>query len=379
MKNKTLSLICISLIFAILCGCSDNKANTTASTYSEPINANLTEIDIPFALVTKEETGKNPNMYTTCYSDENVLIIANVYDDIYTAESIIPPDIRTKGVYLINYNEKGKYTLFDIESDGVIYSAVPYKDGIIYAEYKTSEDEFISDNTICQWKIAYFDENKHIDIDSGYCKNKLSAEIVLIDEIPIYICENNSKNFTQVSVNKIVDFKIKQIKKFENCETLNLFETNGKYYFTDVHDSSQQKSFFIAGDSEKIYIEQDKPEPCSSFSITENYIVCAVGGEMGNTQIIGIPLNNSEEKKLPQTKQWWRITGSSGKYCTVVDDGFNLYYINIEECKAGQIILPEKIQSVFTTKMFFPAGKDRYIIELESEEIGDKFYVMEFS
>ena len=58
MKNKTLSLICISLIFAILCGCSDNKTDKTASTYSEPINANLKEIDIPFALVTKEETGK---------------------------------------------------------------------------------------------------------------------------------------------------------------------------------------------------------------------------------------------------------------------------------------------------------------------------------
>lgn len=29
---------------------------------------------------------------------------------------------------------------------------------------------------------------------------------------------------------------------------------------------------------------------------------------------------------------------------------------------------------IYTTKMFFPAGKDRYIIELESKEIGDKFY-----
>ena len=67
-------------------------------------------------------------MYTICYSGNDILIVANVYDDITTATEIIYPEIRTNGVYVLNYREASS-KLYDLKSENLIYSAVPYKDG----------------------------------------------------------------------------------------------------------------------------------------------------------------------------------------------------------------------------------------------------------
>ena len=72
-----------------------------------------------------------------------------------------------------------------------------------------------------------------------------------------------------------------------------------------------------------------------------------------------------------------------------VDDGFNLYYIDIEEEKVGQVLIPDEMkyllvdstsvegekEYISSIKSFYPAGKNKFLTEINMEE----FYIMDFN
>ena len=182
-----------------------------------------------------------------------------------TATEIIYPEIKTNGLYLLNLSDDKKYTFYDIKSDGWIYSAVPYKDGIIFAEYTGVPDE-----GGYGWSICYIDGKNKTILDSGCSRTWFTTHLTLLDnKMPIYVCE--------------------------------------------------------------------KIKPC------------------------------------PKTKRWWRMAGSSGKYCTVIDSGFNPYYIDIENSCVGEILLPEEMESGFLVKSFYPIEKDKFILDINYMD----FYIMD--
>lgn len=380
-KIKTMSLCMLLLIGCLLTGCANKGqgADGLPQTYNgEAIQPKLSKINMPFELVVDESRNKSLNMYTVCYSDEDCFLVANVNDNIVTATSITFPDIRTNGVYMVKYDKSNSSTLYDIKSDKLIYSAVPYKEGIVYANSKAVGEEPLGENAFYKWSITYFDGKTQKELDSGYSKHEFAAEITMAGEVPVYCCERvNKEDEIEVSINKIVDLEPENIEILEGFEKDSIIQPNGKSYLIELYDSKNKKTLLVAGDEESVKVKHELEDQINSSSITENYIVASLGGEMGKTTIEGIPLGKSEAKDFSQTKRWWRMVGSGGKYCLVVDDGFNPYYINIEDGLVGEVILSEEMENDpnCLVKYFHPAGKDRYILSINYED----FYIMDLN
>lgn len=368
MKNTVYKLaICTLTIIMILsfAACSDTDADDGAS--SGTINAKLTQITMPFDLEEDSETGKKLNMYTVCYSGKDTIIVANVYDDITTATEVIYPETRTKGVYVLNYREDSS-EFYDLKSENLIYSAVPYKDGIIYAESKIDTQE-----SMYKWNIVYFDGKNHNIIDSGYSTNQIATEVTLIGKTPVYVSEHTEGGLTTVSVKKVVNLKSETIEAVDNARKYSIIETNGDAYFFTLYDCQNEKAKLCAGDEKEVYLQYQLDDALNSCTINENCIVASIGEETGDIKIVGIPLDGSKEKYLQQTKRWWRMTGSSGDYCVAVDDNFNPYYIKISSDVVGEVALPDEMENDILVKSFYPAGKDNYILSINDES----FYIME--
>ncbi len=375
MKNIVCKLvICALTLIMVLafaaCSNTDTDTNTDEGNTSGTINAKLTQITMPFDLEEDSETGKKLKMYTICYSGNDILIVANVYDDITTATEIIYPEIRTNGVYVLNYREASS-KLYDLKSENLIYSAVPYKDGILYAESKFDEEHM--PEPMYKWNVIYFDGKNQHTIDSGYSINQTAAEVTLIGETPVYISEHTAEGITTVSDKKVVDLSSETIESVNNAKMYSIVETNGDAYLFTLYDRQNETSTLCAGDENEMYLQYQLDDVLNSCTINENYIVASIGEETGKTKIVGIPLDGSEEKNMQQIKRWWRMTGSSGEYCVAVDDNFNPYYIKISDNVVGEITLTDEMENDILVKSFYPAGKDNYILAINNES----FYIME--
>ena len=362
------------LTTSILSACSNNEQPQNASGHTAPENSiapELSEINMPYELEKNEETGRYLNSYSICYYDKDCLIVANVFNDTVTATEIIYPEIKTNGLYLLNLSDDKKYTFYDIKSDGWIYSAVPYKDGIIFAEYTGVPDE-----GGYGWSICYIDGKNKTILDSGCSRTWFTTHLTLLDnKMPIYVCEkiNRKQNSVNVQINKIIDFKSENIDTFHNFENLDFLQTNVRVYLACLYEREKETLILLSGDAEGIHIKKEINDSFNSCSITENYIVVSLGHEMGKTSIMVINLDDFQEKNFPQTKRWWRMAGSSVKYCTLIDNGFNPYYIDIENSCVGEILLPEEMESGFLVKSFYPIEKDKFILDINYMD----FYIMD--
>ena len=354
------------MIFAFT-ACSNDDTNEGDE--PETINAKVTQITMPFDLEEDPEPGRKLNMYTVCYSGKDILVVANVYKNFTTPTEVIPPEIRTNGIYVLNYREDSS-KLYDLKSKNFIYSAVPYKDGLIYVEAELDE-EYKED--ACKWNVIYFDGKNQHTIDSGYSENQMATEVTLIGKTPVYISEHTEKGETTVSVKKVVNLSSETIESIDNFEKYSIVETNGDTYLFELYDRQNKTPTLYAGNEKELYLRYKLDDLVNSCAINEKYIVASIGKETDKVKLLGIQLDGSEEKTLQQIKRWWRMTGSSGEYCVAVDNNFNPYYIKISDNAVGEIALPDRMENEILGKRFYPAGKDTFILAIDDE----LFYIME--
>ena len=238
MKKSFFLIILLFITLSTSCTLSDNnKVQNKEGLYGPPIEAKLTPIERPFAME-YDERGRHFNFPSVCYSDENTLVISNVNVTRGTDDPgvVIEPEFRTDGIYIIN-TETGEYEKLSILHKDEIYQAVPYKDGIIYSccRYRqtTEEDSFL-DKTSFEWEISYFDGHKSDVIDSGFCSVGDSPRLTMAENIPIYVCENNTGDFSSVTLRRIDNMEVSVIEDF-----------NG-YIFafaTDLCDNGQEQIY----------------------------------------------------------------------------------------------------------------------------------------
>ena len=374
MKKSFFLIILLFITLSTSCTLSDNnKVQNKEGLYGPPIEAKLTPIERPFAME-YDERGRHFNFPSVCYSDESTLVISNVNVTRGTDDPgvVIEPEFRTDGIYIIN-TETGEYEKLSILHKDEIYQAVPYKDGIIYSccRYRqtTEEDSFL-DKTSFEWEISYFDGHKSDVIDSGFCSVGDSPRLTMAENIPIYVCENNTGDFSSVTLRRIDNMEVSVIEDFNGYKFA--FATdlcdNGQEHCFKILDEKSDKEVIFAGSKNEILVEKELEDGCDSYGIADKYIVCSLGAKMGETSLLGIPVDGGEEKLLEQSKRWYRIEGGRGKYCLTVDEGFNLYYIDIEESSVGQITLPEDVVEPGAPKGLFSENPDCFILEASLED-----------
>lgn len=385
-KYKLKTTLCIFLLAClILTGCSeteqpqDNTKSTYASYDGDPISPTLTKIDMPFD-IEKREGEKNLNTPVFCYSDKDGFIVANIYEYMMTATETIYPEMRTEGLYRYDY-ESQNITAYDIRSkDATIYSAVPYGEGLFYVEQFLSGSDG-NDVEGYPWNLVYYDGKDKKIIDSGYSSSWCSTEIILIRGVPVYVCEKvNADNITEIQINKITNMEIETIDSMYNFENYSIVETNGEFYLLDLYDKGNETPVLVEGNENKVFIKREMSGGICSCALTSDYAVVSTGGQdVFERKVLAIPFDDAEEIEIPQIKKWWRMTGSNGKYCVAVDDGFHPYYIDVEKSVVGRIMLPEEIDpstaEAYTAKSFEPAGKDKFILGLDYED----YYIMDLN
>lgn len=392
MKVKALIICLLAVSATVLASAGCSHEEQPVATYSDPLTPRVSKIDMPFQ-IEKDETGWHISDYVICFSDETRFIAANMYNNVTTAYEIIKPEVRTDSIYVIDYENPENYIEYKVNSREWIYSAVPYKDGIIYAQSAGMEETiYVSsqgDTYGYEWKLIYFDGREEKTIDRGYGLNSSATEIILVNGVPVYKCERIKGGKIETSINRITEFETAVIDSMEGFQTRDLLESDGEKYFINLIDEEQTKHVFAVGDEKKIIMEYETKEATSSSSMAGNYVVASYGGEIGKTSIAGISIDGAEEKRIAQTKRWWRMIGSGGQYCMTVDDGFNLYYIDIEEEKVGQVLIPDEMkyllvdstsvegekEYISSIKSFYPAGKNKFLTEINMEE----FYIMDFN
>lgn len=363
-------LILIGLLVCVLPGCA-NHEEQEGNTLSA-ISPSLAKVTMPFALKQDANTGRDLNMYTICYSDAECFIVANVYDNITTAYEVIFPEIRTDGLYMVDYRNEDAAIHFNIKSKNLIYSAVPYKNGIIFVESALTEHTMSDGTHTYKWTLTYFDGVTQKVIDSGYSRNKLATEITLVNSVPVYVCENTNADAIEVSVNRVAGLNTEKIESFAGFEHLDVLQTNGNTFFLHLYDSENRNAVLITGDARKIHSKYEVNALLNSCSITKNYAVASMGKEIGEGSVIGISFEGTEEKCIDETRKLWRMTGSAGKYCVAVDDGFNPYYIDIDNCHIDELLLPDEMEGCTIVKSFHPAGEDTFLLAVNYRE----FYIM---
>lgn len=366
-KSYNLAIFIMTVIL-VLAGCSLTGVNTID--VKEPAKAKLTPLQMPFELETSANSEARSNMYTICYSGEDTLIVSNVYDNIVNASEIRYPKVRTNGIYVVNYKENTS-SLFEIKSANLIYSAIPYDKGLIYVESGKSEE--CNQEVRYKWDVIYFDGTDKRVIDSGYSRNQTTTEVSMVKGIPIYVGEHLETGSTEVFVNKIVNGNKENLTTIHDTEKIGIIEDNGESYLLCLYDRQNKQTLLCAGNEDGIFLQKQIDGSFNSATINEEYIVASVGEEVDEMRIIGIPLDGSEEQELKQTKRWWRLTGSCGKICLMVDDNFNLYCVEIEDEFAGKVVLPDNFADEISVKTLYPAGPDKFVLAINDES----FFLLE--
>lgn len=392
MKNKTKQALCLPFMLLLtgmsFTGCSGvaEEPEKVLKT-GDSITPLLTEIQMPYELEIKEGWEYPVNNYEVCYSDDEVMIVANTYRDLYTPYSVIHPEPRTDGVYVVNYNEPSSYTHLDIESDSTVYSAVPYKDGIIYAQTKLVDEKTHVDNTVQYlWSILYFDGTKSEIIDSGYGKNLCTAQLTLLEDIPVYTCERSTESSVNMEIRKIVDLKPETIETLPDHENFTYsICSNGTSYFAQFYNE-ESKDTVIVGNAEKVYLKRTFDEGFNSGCLTKEHLICSVGldddddgeNDDSNIKLIKIALDSPhDETVIPLEQRLWRMNCSQGRYITAFHESSKPCYIDTEAGVIGEIAIDEEIALAITYPNFYPAGKNRYILPSNLNTVN--FYLADFT
>lgn len=371
-RRKRAALLCLAVSMGFLlagCGAVNQPISTDGTHTGQPIQPELVEIRMPFALAKDGETGRAANMYTVCYSGADCLLVADVNDDITTATETIRPEIRTNGLYRVDYDADAEPVFYNLVSDGLIYCAVPYAEGIVYVESKPQGGE-----ANYAWSVVYFDGQSKVPIDGGLCQDQLTTQLTLVGDTPEYLCQRNGEQGdTGIAVCKIVGQQTQELDFLPGVINRNMLDGNGTTYLLNLYDAAQEQVLLAAGDAEGIRTRYQLTDKLNSCSISQRHVVASVGEELGQRNIEGLPLNGGENRVLFPAKRLWRITGAEGTYCVAVDDKFAPYYIHAEKEIIGEIRLPDEVGPSTVVKTFYPAGKDRFLLSVDYE----RFYLLE--
>ncbi len=373
-RNKLILIIFLTFFLFSITACAFRDQPSGESDYK--ITPRLTPIKMPFEIQKDEETGKDINMYTICYTDDKVIIAADVHNYIAESGSIKAQNVSTKGLYLFEYaGDDGKKIYFDIvEKDNIVYSAVPYNEGVIFAEYRQSSEDTGGEGHLWQWKVKYYDGTQCTEIDSGYCKNKTAAQIFLYNGEPMYVCERYDSKAVTLSINSIDNLKPYIIAELADWEKADgAVDVNENGFFVRAYYEAIENSMAIVGENYEILMQKEMGKQISSAALASDHIVYLKETESGKIQIKSLSLNGAEEKSIDETVSWNKITGSSGEYCLMTDDAYNPYYLDTETGIAGELLLTCEKNSETKEKNFYPAGKDRFILETGKKD----YYVLE--
>lgn len=124
---------------------------------------------------------------------------------------------KTTGIYMLDYmTEQESYTFYDVKSETVIYSALPYNEGILYTDYSFADTD--SSRPI-KWQIKYCDSQATTVIDEGFCSSDSRTPYLCQSEgVPVYFCEMLDAEGAHYTIRAVSDLKYRIVDEITGYE-----------------------------------------------------------------------------------------------------------------------------------------------------------------
>ncbi len=256
----------------------------------------------------------------------------------------------------------GDVQYFEIDTDSVANSALPYSDGILYGIDRFSENE---EHGAYFWDLCYTDGETTVVLDTGKgCSWDDDPYLFMLDGVPHYIWVNcdSSGAESEYGISRVVDGEVQEV--FRDCADLPWgfgIECNGRQYCFDI-DDGRDYATIVVGDAGGILFEYQLEEKLCSYCITDQYLVCTVCNEQKVSQgaVITVDLETEEVESFGVYGDLWRVSGI-GNLLLSVNMDWAPRYIDLEAKLAGHGRHPVNGISIDNEPIrYYPIDENRF-------------------
>lgn len=320
-------------------------------TFSSCINntkKDLSELNFDFNLEENQDVW-------LCYESENDIIITVGKD----SGKEIGPVIKTE--YLAMYDlENNRITdKYYVDTDAYIANVVPYENGILYVDY-----EGFFENV--EWHLIYAENDLKEEIDSGTVSSyERVPYLTVVNDVPVCLIEEDSV----FSVSSVENKELNPIYRSNEYQLdyVNA-ECNASMYCFTVTDKESNEGKIFIGDISGIKNICPLENKITSFSITDNFAVFALGTEETEEFYIQlINLKNGETETVKTDTALWRMTGGKD-ICLCVDSSFNIFSLNTGEKTLEKADKTDSYIIQNSAVAFHHLNKDEFIVRFDSAE-----------
>lgn len=358
MKKFTIAMFAFMLIsLTLMTSCQGEVIEKTTfenTTYSEiPLNFELDELQSE----------------TCCYVDEQIMLFT-VGTRNGKPEG---PLVSTDYMMTYDYKEGQIRAKYEVETEGYIFSAVPYEDGIIYVDYDGNLAE-------TKWQVRFISETENLILDEGESDSYAhTPRVTLIDGVPVYVWQNTPGEENVYGINKVVDMESLNIfKDEENTLSYVYFKDNSKEYCFLISKPDYTYGTIVVGDMNGIRYTYDLEEKLNSFGMTEDYVVCSTAESEEQKHLIKLKIDSGKAEEAAMSKHLYKLTGLEDNTCLLVDYDFNMFQLDVDSEELIGLPLPEEFLGQTHSTAYYPINRDKCIVEFGLED-SDVYYMMEKS
>lgn len=242
---------------------------------------------------------------------------------------------ETRAYVLYDLNQEKIKKVYPVDMEALSYSAIPYKDGLIYVKYTNPENVF-------EWEVLYLTENGEEQLFSGTCETFFQLPtLTLLNEVPVSLWVNAEEKTSGMST--MEDLDVKTIVK-EDADWLidTTITTNYDEICFAVGGDSKYAELVVANES-GIVSQVRVDGKITSYALTKDYVLCGLDDweETGKYHLLRYDFKADEKSNFSLQGALYRMCGGSENDALCVDMNYNIYSIDGD---AGQM---EKINGAF--------------------------------
>ena len=290
-----------------------------------------------------------------CYADEKKAIFAI---GIRNA-AVEGPLIDTKYIQVYDMEKQQVAKTYPVKGNCYVTQAVPYQEGIVFVQYENALVD-------TKWSIVYADKGSQECLDRGRCNSYESIPgIGLLGENVVYTYENIGKSYTW-GVKKLSDMAVQNLFSEHGGKCYTPLYTNGENYCFLIGKEDSEFATMIVGDLNGEVSRHDLTQRVDSFGITKDYAVCSVSDGRDNAHLVKVQLRDGSTEVLEETEPMYMLTGGSGQTAMYASVGLQAYMTDITSDSTKMIEFPDDSE-YHQTLWLYPAGTERYLIEIDEE------------
>ena len=378
--RKTAFFLAIILMTTLLWGCEQNAPDTSSATITPPSTAATTlppETTVPTAASLSSdmftyEAIPFPNEFATadelclCYASQTQFILSVCSRNDAHVGIVFETDC------LVLCDMEGNATVYPMDTEAYIVSAVPYDAGILYVDYIPVGDGSYA------WSLIYTDNQQKTVLDTGvFFGYDHSPHLFYVEDTPYYLCEQENGYY----IRQIQAFTATTVHSETGCALSTIIaECNGTEYCYLVKYPQEEYARFYVWDAEGLKYQHKLNGKIVSYTINDQYALCATGIEetkLHSMEAVDLATGEASIFGQPEPFYWHAGTGT---VCVGVDNHWQPHALDTDSQKAIQIGTPNPYSKGGRSIYFESVGDNCFFVSYQPDGVGSEcFYRLTIS